>query len=668
MLPPSGGTAGDSSSGGASAIAGAPSAGGEAGAAGADGAGGEASAPICIQCGILPAVLPGPCGKDPYAFALNIRDGGVAPFQWQVSATAGAWHTEDRPSSPDRSEVMLVGEPQGAAELKVTATDAEGKLTERRYSIAPRKACYFAYVAPGPSGPKLAVRDPWLFVDATDKLSNNQGVSDFQFSPDGRLLAYRYGEASGDPNGAHLSVLDLTTMQDHALDFQEDAVTGYAWSPDAAALAVAFRAGGESILGGARLSFAGAGAQISPLAPLLTPYPYESNLLWVAPNMVSYATPATLDLGAPPGRSCIVFTSLGARGFGEPIPVTDFFYRPGFQTSAAPGGLFVNSPKDNRSLFNSAEGFFAVDHQRNFVDPAGRFSASVPNKTLTLVEASNGFDTFETSGNTPTSNCPRLLAWARDRERIACVADVSQADVSWGEIRFFDVASTTPLELAPTILRGFCLKDAQGAPLGGSCARSEYDYNESTSVAQPRLLSASGRWFAFLRAAKSGELLGSGESAAGYIHWANLDGPAPALLNKFGVLGTAPGAPIALAFSPSERFLLHQNGAQLRSHYLSTTPSTDPGIDIAVSGVVAPTTAPCADDYAGAASRWCGGANGSPSFVWSPDSAVDVLAYRTVDKLIVGQLSPTTFDQYEIAALPCDATCSGQFAFQPPIP
>jgi len=369
-------------------------------------------------------------------------------------------------------------------------------------------------------------------------------------------------------------------------------------------------------------------------------------------------------LGVPPGVnvSATFYAELLDGGFDAPLVIYDAFFKPGFAARQAPGGLFVTSPSDQKSFYNSltvrepAE----FDHSSNFVDPGGRYSARIVHETLELFSATDTLRVFETSGTTETSNCPKLLTWARDRERIACLANVSDTELSWGEVRIFDAGSTTPLELLPSVLGGACRKDARGVPIGSRCSQSEYDLSEATSSAQPRLLSASGRWLSFVTGANSG--------AAGHLYWADLDSTPIRLARQFSTVGTVLNEPVVLAFSPSERFLLRQNGSALWAHYLSAGANDAGDLALAKSGLSAPPTAPCVDDYVGAPSRWCGGANGSPSFVWSPDSAFDVVAYRKSDQLIVVELSSNGFNEHELSAPACDATCSGQYAFQPPTP
>jgi hypothetical protein len=620
----------------------------------------EGVAGICDTCVLDPPELPNPCGSDHYSTSLSI-DGGISPYQWRVSATTGTWRIAGQPNSTDDSQVTLSGDPSGAADLTVTVSDAAGYEKSGVYSIVPRSACYFAFVAPGTNGPMLALRDPLLAIDATGNLTSNQGVHDFQFSPDGRFLVYRYGEGSAHPTGAHLSLLDLSTMQDQALDFQEDTVDAYAWSPDAAVLAVAFTASEQSELSGIRPASAASGAAFTTLTSTVASDPVESNLYWVDSSLVAFYSATTPDLLVPPGFASVFYAPLEAGGFDAPQPIQDTAYAPGIVVMPAPGGLFITTPAAHLSWFNSisVDDVFDENNRQNIVDPAGRFSAAVLNNALQLFQAADNSAPFETSGTDAASDCPKLLTWARNRERIACVAHVSQTATSWGEIRIFDAGSITPLVLAPSVVQGSCLKDANGVPIGGPCPRSVYDYDEPTSVAQPRLLSASGNWLAFVTGAQSG--------TSGVLYWTDLTAKPISLSRQVGTSITLAGSAVALAFSPSERYLLHQNGDVLIAHLLSAGPLDGGDLPIE-SSLGAPTTAPCSEDFVTAPTSWCGGANGSPSFAWSPDSAFDVFAYRKLDQLIVVELSGQTSIPHPMPASACDATCSGQYAFQPPRP
>ncbi len=673
-----GGSAGDQTPSAGSANAPSGALGGLAGAGGTSGSGAVAGGggdTVCHTCAFSRLELPNPCGSDPYSTELAVF-GGVAPYSWSVTASGGTWNVMPKTTSADHSPTTLTGTAAGVTDITVKVIDSKGYQAERLYSVTPRTSCYFAYVAKDVNGPKLALGDPMLGIDATAHVTHNQAVYDFQFSSNGRFLAYRYGESPVHPHGAHLALLDLSTMQDQALPFAEDSVDAYAWSPDSKVLAVAFNASGVSELSGVRLASASGNTQVTPLTSVVANDPIESKLIWVDTRFVTFFSATTPDLFVPPGQSSVFYASLSpsATAFDSPMAIEDFAYDAGFVATAAPGGLFVTSPDDGKSEYNAVilDGSYVVDHGTNVVDPAGRFSAAVVNKTLTLFHAAEkplpGTLPFETSGRDSFSNCPKLLTWAKGRERIACVATVTQASTStsWGDIRIFDAGSATPFEIMPSHVNGACIKNAQGVPLASQCSASEYDYDETTSAGQPRLLSPSGAWLAFQTGAQSGAL--------GALYWANL-GTMPVngttmvnLSRKFTTQITNTGSPVALAFSPSERYLLSQNGNELGFHLLSAAANGGGDFTITVNPGF-PAAAPCSEDFTTAPTRWCGGANNNPLFTWSPDRAFDDVAYRVGDNLEIVELARGSLSSpHRFAASLCDATCSGQYAFQPPNP
>ena len=665
-----GGSGRDPGEAGAPGDAGAPDAGTSAGGvSGTPGAfGGEAGiiyGPItpgageCDNCRITPPQLANPCGDAAYVGSLGI-DGGTPPYDWHVEATTGSWHIERKPNSTDGSQAQLVGTPSGPTQLTVTVVDGAELTRRQSYSLVPRSACYFAYVSPDVTGPKLTLRDPLLESDASANLARDTGVSDFQFSPDGRFLAYRYGQDADHPHGIHLSLLDLSNMQDQALVFDEETIDAYAWSPDSSVLAVALTlpSGGPSELTGVRPTSSATGTMIGSLTAVVATDPIESNLYWVGSSFVGFYSATTPDLIVPPARSSVFAASLGRDGFAAPQPIIGASYRPGIVVASTPAGLLVSSPSDKRSVFNlfAVDGSYAVNHRMNFVDPQMNFSAAVVGNALQVYRATDSQNVALSGSSAPDLDCPKLLTWASNRERIACVAHVSQTNASWGELRIFDLGDDATL--APTVVNGSCLKDADGVPFAGQCSDSEYDYDEASSVAQARLFSPSGDWLAFVVGSQSGT------TAAGALYWANLTTSSMALSRRVTAPATAAGAPIALAFSPSERYLLHQNGGDLRAHLLSGGP-VDLRIDTAVTGSP---DSQCSDSFIGAPTRWCGGEYASPSLIWSPDRSAEVFAYRRLGQLVVVELSDNSFSTHELVAPACDDSCTGQFAFQPPLP
>ena len=556
--------------------------------------------------------------------------------------------------------------PFGSTQLTITVIDSLGFFKQNIYSLIPRSSCKIAYVYSGLNGAKLSVRDPLLDIDASANLTHNVSVYDFRFSPNGRFLAYRFGKDDNHPLGAHLSLFDFSTMQDQALMFQEDAVNAFAWSPDSGVLAVALNStDGHSQLAGVRPTSTPTGVDLSPLTAVVAGDPIQSDLYWVGTQFVGFHTADTPDLDTPPGRSTLFYAQLTANTFTTPAPIIDAVYRPGIVMMTAPGGLFATSPLDKRTIFNAIGSFpaYAVNHRSKFIDPGGHYSAGVANKLLQVFEAADVAAAadeapFQTSSAADEHNCPKLLAWASQRERVACVAHVTRANASWGELRIFEIGRDKPPQIVPTVVNGSCLKDAQGSPLA-SCSSSEYDYDELTSVAQPRALSPSGDWLAFVTGAQSG--------AASALYWASLRASTMTLSRKFGKPAMATGLPNALSFSPSERYVLHQNGNQLMAHLLSAGPQGPDDLEIDAA-LDASASAPCSEDFVTAPARWCGSVDASQTFAWSPDPSSELFAYRKSDKLIAVEVSPHSFARHEFAAPVCNGSCSGQFAFQPPNP
>lgn len=437
--------------------------GGEAGDATADagnagGSGGHSGVPdgglgglpgeaggTCGTCVIDPGVLPDPCASvASYSAALSIS-GGTPPYHWSVSASNGNWRVDPDPDYPDATHVLLSGGSTGPANVIAQAIDDLGLELQKTYSLTPRNACYFAYVEADTSGGKLNVLDPLLESAPSHTLAHNQGVYDFQFSPDGRFLAYRYGQDADHPKGAHLSLLDLSTWEERTLAFSEDAVTAFAWSTDAKVLAVSFVAGSDTFLGGVHFdTSAAADAALVPLTRVLSPTPVEPNLYWAGSGFVAfYAVVDPFPPGFPYDLVTAFYAPLGAAGFGAPIAIDAKQYTPPVVIQPTDAGFFLTSATDETSTFNGLAPDVLVvrDHGTDFVAPSGHFTASLAADTLQLFRAEDLRQSGPFVQSDAGTGCPKLLTWSANRERIACVADVanSSTGTTHGEIRIFDL-------------------------------------------------------------------------------------------------------------------------------------------------------------------------------------------------------------------------------------
>jgi len=71
-------------------------------------------------------------------------------------------------------------------------------------------------------------------------------VTDFKFSPDGKVVAYRLDDG-------RLALALAPAWQEQAVDL-DGPVTRYAWSPNSSVLAIAYTSGGTTWLGGVRVA------------------------------------------------------------------------------------------------------------------------------------------------------------------------------------------------------------------------------------------------------------------------------------------------------------------------------------------------------------------------------------------------------------------------------
>jgi hypothetical protein len=510
------------------------------------------------------------------------------------------------------------------------------------------------------------VLDPLLAVSAPVTLVNNTSVFDFKFSPDGRFLAYRFGQGAEHPQGAHLSLIDLVGRQDQTLLLGDDEVTAFAWSADSRTLAVAFNTNQVSYLGGARLQVApNAAATVQPLTA--TPANATTSLVWFAGKYVAFS--ADSDVA---GFTTPYFSQLLSGAFDAPILLYDVYFTSALRLKATDVGFFatgVSTGGDSLFYWPTDSDYFAAEHKADFIAPSGRFTAQLVGASLRVRDAEQDFSAAPLSQSPADTGCPKLLTWAERRERIACVADVAAtASVqAHGEIRIFDLGSPPISPLAVNSIQGYCAAPSAQVPLAQTCAPLEYAYTQGSSALQTRLFSPSGRWLAFTKTTT--------QPGAITLYLADLSQtPMVVVRNDTGASSAAAAGPVVLEFSPDEQFLLKQQGTLLTLHLLSAPQNTGTNSDPAfVSDQLVPDPnagSACLDDYATEPQRWCGATERARPFRWSPDSKL--YAYRSSDNgenhltiASVGQFANAINVKHAFVAADCVGACSGDFAFQP---
>jgi hypothetical protein len=401
---------------------------------------------------------------------------------------------------------------------------------------------------------------------------------------------------------------------------------------------------------------------------LLAPKPafVQSELSWIGNSFVAFHAKLLADL-AHPGQwlpnpydqRTPFYAKLGPTGFDLPTAIVDNGYDPGVFLRATSSGFFMITDSDPFTFFTDLSASAAPPSTLGFtqlISGSGKYSASLDEGQLQIYSAIEGEASPPVAVSNDGEGCPKLLAWAADSERIACVADVPNAAASsnHGEVRIFDLKPEQH-ELSASTLQGFCTDDTDSQISAGSCAalENEYSYSEAHATGQARAFSPSGRWLAFTAA--------STDTKDNYLYWADLN-EVPRTLKGRSYSFTAKASsalPTELSFSPDEKYLLFRQGNQLHLQDLSSATKVPQSLSLVLAGGTK-----CSEDFPSAPQHWCGDTELLAPFHWSPDSTA--VAIRTPDLLTVVDIEQfPARSNFTLPATDCEQQCRGQFAFQP---
>lgn len=527
--------------------------------------------------------LPPPCRGNSYTEALTV-EGGEPPYGWDVVSLPPGLNF-------DVESATLHGVAEGDGALVVELTDQRLRTIQKRYDVQTRDKCWAAYVAASPSPAHLELVDGRLLErqpsDARRTLPTEAGldaVVDFAFSPSGRFLAYRLGQAA---SALRLVLVRLSDGREEAIDMG-GAVTRYAWSRDASTLAVAFTTNAQTFLGAVDISALDI-AQVTPSELGLVGVDrldrravssVDSELVWYDDSRLSFLARDPLA----PGRRRLVTTLLGSAGFAAPSTHTETDFSGGAQLLEGAGGVYVAEPETGLHAFFPSDGRPPITHATGAVVSAGgEFTGHARDALLQIFRATDpsGLDAAPLLA---ASGCSTLLAWASERERIACAVERDGRN----QVVLFDLLPTAPsslLELPP-------LREAYAYPTGAHSGRR-------------RVFSRSGRWLAFT----TDDNL--------YVSRLGDGGSRLRTTLPTSVLGTRPGA---LAFSPAEDLLLIGAGNSVSLLNL------DQGSLLVLSASAAINDG-CSERFVDGRGQWCGGEAESRDLSWSSGS--DVVAFRS---------------------------------------
>jgi hypothetical protein len=553
--------------------------------------------------------LPEPCLGMAYSAKL-FADGGVPGYVWEaVSLPDGLTFDGDTATI---SGVASVG-----GTVAVQVEDAAGRVVARDFTLSPRDKCWLAYLRGDPSATELELFDPVLSRrEALPREASVGPVMDFEFSPNGRWLAYRTGT---DPSAGRLALLDLATLGDAPLDF--DAVTLYTWEADSASLLVAFDSAEGSFLGGIIPS----STTTSPSYSKLTPG--EAH---VDSPPIAYGDSAVGFLSADGPFQKLAIAARTELGFENAQLRIDSGFELGDWLHPAPAGLFGMPSNDFEILYYGADGVQFAFHDNVRVAPSGRYVARQQEGVLAVFLPTQDSSDPDAAPHLTSAGCEQLIGWAEQRERVACTRS-SQDQESGSSIAIFTIDPE-----ADTVSNAVAL-------------RGDYSYPEIRPSIRHRLFSPSGNRFAFttdvsLFAAR----ITTGDAVVDFRHQFD---PAPGLDDA------------ELAFSPDETRLLEHRGTRLSLFEFDDDLETEWLLSDSL-----PASRACDDDFKAALGHYCGEGRGTPAFDWSSTS--DFVAYRTsdghvrvVDLRFMAQLSPRPIDVASDCAGECRA--GKEFVFQP---
>ncbi|HTQ08308.1 MAG TPA: hypothetical protein VMI54_30850 [Polyangiaceae bacterium] len=560
--------------------------------------------------------LPPPCAGEAYLASFSVVGGTPGYELTLVSAPDGL--------ALDTGALDLYGPVTSGGTVTIDVKDGSNRTIESDFALAaPRQSCWLAFLAPSTAA-QLKLLDPLLgnaYTVPAD--SSGDPVTDFKFSPNGRLIAYRTGT---DPSSESLSILEVSTRRAQHFDFV--GVQHYAWSDDSATLAVGFDGDGARYLGGVDTS--GDGGSSSTLSfPELDPIQayVDSDLAWFAgPNLAFFeADDPEVDLVLT-SRTSTTFAPLDVPDDGLYLDATTYL-RP------APDGVFAMTPPSYVIQYFPSDLGSSIVHNGVLVAPNGLFSARQADDTLSIFEPTTKTGSPLKPNPTPdgsATGCDALVAWAPDGTRLICThtkaSDATQAE-----------------------LVAFILNPATGTVTNSFAVNGSYGLSAGTQTGLSSLFSPSGANFAFATDdAMYSVPIVENTSASLIINYDTTNG----------------GTDAVLAYSPDEQYLLEQRGTLLNLFALDRT-----NLGGIINAGEAPPPAPtCSDDLQAPEGTFCGEYRQHAAFAWSRDSTM--VAVGTADGRLlvkdlrfVRQLAVLTTEATAACGSPCDA--GGKFAFQP---
>jgi len=557
----------------------------------------------------LSTATPACRGLD-YSTSFSVAN-GTAPYTWSsISLPAGLSF------NPTSRSVSGIPTAAGTIVLQVSDSGTPKRVIQQSFSVALRDKCWLAYLLPGTSGTSLYLFDPYLRSRVQPAASKTAGASvqDFQFSPDGSYLAYRFQDSTGK------SHLVLSTAPAWTTEVVVDlglgtSVNSYAWSANSKTLAIAYASPSGAMLGGVQIGtgtlalsmLREVAADTDPGSPGITWYGGDGFVAFAAPNAILT------------GFTSVSYAKLGTLGFEivdtsfEPYSSPMYFY---------PGtvGFFAGDTVSHLPYYYLVGDLVATPHGNDAIAPSGAFTAFASSDTLKLFRAVDTSDLHTEVPWASAAGCTSILTWAREKERLLCVDQAATA------LRMFTLSST-----GPTIA---------SATLGNSASFLQSRWNGNSRALSP-----------------SGERLALASSAGISIGLTNSLSPS---LTRVADLQVGTSA-TEMAFTPDEQTLGIQVGTRVFILDMTGTVSATQQLGSVTTDAVS-----CQEDNLSWPS-WCGRLRETASYQWSADSQAMAIA-QSDGGLVVWDLRfwrGASLTRSVLVSNGCNGNCIGSFKFQP---
>lgn len=401
------------------------------------------------------------CRGWPYLVDFKVFTPNQATYTW-----SGASSLPELKFDPTTASISGTPASPGTITLQLTETTPTAtRVFRKTYDVPLRDACWLAYLDGNPGEERLHLDDPYLTdpyptepyrrprIKDPPESSKVTGISvtDYQFSPNGKFLAYRVKDTNG------LQTLWIwqgpSWEHEQSLTFEpQSSVTYYAWSGDSNVLAVAYTTADRSTkLGGIDVSLVDAsqsapGVQgIRKLAPVAAPV--SSDLTWYQTNThVAFASP--VDPSQPQDAWLVSCAELGLAGFSSPQSPGIAAFDASVVLFPGSAGFFATNTVDPLLYFYAPQQY---PHDNETIAPSGNYTASASGDTLRVFLANTSSFAQAPTPFATANHCTQLLAWGAQQEWLACVDGTDASihayafDPQKAELTDYQVTDTTGL-------------------------------------------------------------------------------------------------------------------------------------------------------------------------------------------------------------------------------